>query len=270
MFNQYKTTKCQILKVEPQGLDSKTLTLSLPYKSFNFLPGQYVFVSLPGFGEAPISICSDFNEKKFIQLTIRKCGVLTSAVHNLKSGDNLDLRGPYGRPFPLEKAAGKNVLIVAGGIAIEPVRPIISDALKNPNKYKKLFIFYGAKDEPSLLYSQEYSAWKKIWDLNIALDNPQSSKYAKGNVTALFDIKEVPNDSIAFVCGPPIMYKFVLAKMLEKGFSPENIYLSLERHMDCGGGVCQHCAIGPYYVCLDGPVFSYAELVNFKTWLGPI
>jgi NAD(P)H-flavin reductase len=270
MINDYQTYNCKILKVEPESSDSKIFTLSLPHKDFHFEAGQYVMVSLPGFGEAPISINSYFNEKKFIQLTIRNVGVFTSEIQNKKKGDTIGIRGPYGYSFPIGIAKGKNILIVAGGIAIEPVRPIILDAVNNPHKYKKVFIFYGCRDESAMLYVKEYPLWKKTCDLNVALDNPKSKKYIKGPVTTLFDIVNIPTDSIAYVCGPPIMYKFVLAKMMEKGFRPENIFLSLERHMDCAQGVCQHCAIGTKYVCKDGPVFSYAELKDFKTWLSPI
>jgi sulfhydrogenase subunit gamma (sulfur reductase) len=270
MINDYKTHNSKILKIENEGSESKTFTLSLPYKDFSFEPGQYVMVSLPGLGEAPISLTSDFNEKKFFQLTIRNVGALTSEIHNMKKGDVLGIRGPYGNSFPIGIARGKNILIVAGGIGIEPFRPIILDALRNPNKYKKVYIFYGCRDESSLVYMKEYPIWKKVCDLSLVFDAPKSKKYTKGVVTNLFDIKDLPVDSIAYVCGPPIMYKFVIAKMLEKGFRPENIFLSLERHMDCAQGVCQHCAIGTKYVCKDGPVFSYAELKDFKTWLGPI
>ena len=270
MINDYKTYNTKILKIAPEGADSKTFTLAVPYKGFNFAAGQYVMVSLPGFSEGPISISSDTNEKKFFQLTIRKSGVLTSEIHTKQKGDYLGIRGPYGRPFPTDLAKGKNILIVAGGIGIEPLRPVILDARKNPNKYKKVYIFCGSKGEDTLLYESEYSDWKRVCDLSLTLENPKSSKYAKGLVTTLFDIKDIPIDAIAFMCGPPVMYKFVVAKMLEKGFKPENIFMSLERHMDCAQGVCQHCAIGPYYVCKDGPVFSYVELMNFKSWLSPI
>jgi len=270
MINEYKIYNCRILEIIPEGADSKTYTLSLPYRGFSFKPGQYVMASLPGFGEAIFGLASEMNDKKNIQITVRKVGTLTSKLHNKKKGDLIGIRGPYGRPFPIDLAKAKNVLIVAGGIGIPPLRPFILDALKNPKKYKKVYIFYGSRNESVLYYAKEFSRWKKVCDLNITLDNPQTKKYPKGQVTALFDIKNVPPDAIAFMCGPPVMYKFVIQKMLEQGFKPENIYLSLERHMDCAQGVCQHCAIGPYYVCKDGPVFSYAELMNFKSWLSPL
>jgi NAD(P)H-flavin reductase len=270
MYNDYKSYNCKILKIAPEAADSKLFTLTPPYKGFSFECGQYVMVSLLGFGEAAISLSSDLNENKFFQLTIRKCGTLTSQIHSLKKGDLIGIRGPYGRPFPIDLAKGRNVLIVAGGIGIEPLRPMILDALKNPKKYKKIYIFCGSRDESTMLYAKEYPAWKKVCDLSLTLDNPKSKKYTKGQVTTLFDVKNIPTDAMAFMCGPPVMYKFVIQKMLAKGFNTENIYVSLERHMDCAQGVCQHCAIGPYYVCKDGPVFSYTELMNFKSWLSPI
>jgi len=270
MLNEYKTYSCKILKVESESADSKTFTLSLPYKGFSFEPGQYVMASIPGFGEAIFGVTSEMADKKRIQITVRRVGTLTSELHNKKKGDIVGIRGPYGRSFPINLAKGKNVLVVAGGIGIPPLRPIILDALKNPKKYKKVFIFYGCRDESLLNYTKEYSRWKKVCDLNITLDNPTTKKYPKGVVTTLFDQKNIPADALAFMCGPPIMYKFVIQKLIEKGLKPENIYVSLERHMDCAQGVCQHCAIGSYYVCKDGPVFSYAELMNFKSWLSPI
>ncbi|MCX6745608.1 MAG: FAD/NAD(P)-binding protein [Candidatus Parcubacteria bacterium] len=270
MLNEYKTYNCKILKVTPEASDSKTFTLSLPYKGFSFEPGQYVMASIPGFGEAIFGIASEMNDKKSIQITVRKVGTLTSELHNKKKGDLIGIRGPYGRSFPIDLAKGKNVLIVVGGIGIPPLRPLILDALENPKKYNKVYIFYGCRDESTLLYAKEYPAWKNVCELSLTLEKPLTSKYAKGLVTTLFDVKDIPADAIAFMCGPPIMYKFVLAKMLDKGFKPENIFISLERHMDCGQGVCQHCAIGTKYVCKDGPVFSYAELMNFKSWLSPI
>ena len=227
-------------------------------------------VSLPGFGEAAISISSDMNETKFFQLTVRKVGELTSKLHLLKKGDLVGIRGPYGRAFPANLGKGKDILIVAGGCGIEPVRPLILDAVRNPKKYQKVYIFYGARNEDALVYAKEYSKWKKVCDVNISLDAPKTKKFKKGVVTTLFDIKKIPKDAIAYICGPPVMYKFVIGKMMEQGFDPNNIFMSLERHMDCAQGVCQHCAIGPFYVCKDGPVFSYAELKNFKSWLNPI
>ncbi len=270
MINQYKTHNCKILKIESESIGSKTFTLTLPYKGFSFTPGQYVFASIPGFGEAIFGVASEIGNKKSIQITVRKVGTLTSELHNKKIGDLIGIRGPYGRAFPIDLAKGKNVLLVAGGIGIPPLRPIILDAMNFPHKYKKVYVFYGCRDESLLNYTKEYSEWKNVCDVNITLDNPTTKKYSKGLVTTLFDIKNIPADALAFMCGPPIMYKFVIQKLIEKGLKPENIYASLERHMDCGQGVCQHCAIGEKYVCKDGPVFSYAELMNFKTWLSPL
>lgn len=270
MHNEYKTYNCKILKIDKEGSDSKNYNLSLPYKGFDFLAGQYVMVSLPGFGESPISISSDTQEKKFFQLTVRKVGSLTTELHKKKVGDMVGIRGPYGRSFPMNIGKGKEVLIVAGGCGIEPVRPLILDAVRNPKKYKKVYIFYGARNEEAMVYAKEYAKWGKVCDFNLTLDNPKSKKFRKGVVTTLFDVKKIPNDAIAYICGPPVMYKFVIEKMIKQGFLPANIFMSLERHMDCGQGVCQHCAVGPYYVCKDGPVFSYEELKNFKTWLKPI
>lgn len=270
MKNGYKTYTSKILNIIPEGSDSKTFVLSKPYLGFSFGAGQYVMVSIPGFGEAPISISSDMADNRSYELTVRKVGALTSKMHEMKKGDILGIRGPYGTTFPIDQAKGKNVLIVAGGCGIEPVRPIILDAVRNADKYKKVYIFYGARNEAALIYSKEYSKWKKTCDFNLTLDNPKTKKFRKGLVTELFDVKKVPKDAITYICGPPVVYKFVIKKMLEQGFDENNIYMSLERHMDCAQGVCQHCAVGPYYVCKDGPVFSYNQIKGFKSWLNVI
>jgi len=266
MINEYQTYNCKILNIKNEGSDSKTFILELPYKEFYFTAGQYVMASLPGFGEAAISVSSALDEEKFIELTIRRVGSLTEKIHQLNKGDYLGVRGPYGNGFPLKIAQNKNILIVAGGIGIEPVRPIILDALKNTQKYKSVTIFYGAKDESAVVYANECSKWNKVCDFNLILEKTNDKKVNQGMITALFDLKNVPKDAIAYMCGPPVMYKFVVQKMLEQGFSPDNIYISFERHMDCAQGICQHCAVGPYYVCQDGPVFGYSQIKD-ASWL---
>jgi len=269
MRNSYITTSVRILAVKDEGSGSKLFVLARP-KGFDFTSGQFVIVSLPGAGEAPISICSDPGDKKTFELGVRRVGRVTKVLHGLKKGEKIGLRGPYGHGFPLELAEKRNLLIVVGGLGLLPLRSGIKEILKKRKKYGKVQIFYGAKTEDDLLFRQEYEQWiKKDIDFNLCLEKPSGKFKLKcplieGMVTGLFDQVALAPDPIAFLCGPPVMYKFVLQKLAKAGFKDEDIYLSLERRMHCGIGVCQHCACGSKYVCQDGPVFSSAELKQYK------
>lgn len=275
MRNPYITTSVHILAVKDEGSSSKLFVLERP-KGFDFESGQFIIVSLPGVGEAPISICSDPNDKKTFELGVRKAGKVTEAIHGLKKGDQVGIRGPYGHGFPLDLAKTRNLLIVAGGLGLEPLRPAIKGILKNRKDYQKVQIFYGARSEEDLLFRNEYDKWiKKDIDFNLCLDKPSGKFELKcplieGMVTVLFEKIPLAPDPIAFLCGPPVMYKFVLQKLATAGFKDEDIYLSLERRMHCGIGVCQHCAVGGKYTCKHGPVFSYAELKQYKGGYGLI
>lgn len=265
MFCLTSPTKLKILKIEKEGSNSKLFSIQAP-KGFTFEPGQFVMVGLPGFGEAPISICSEAGKNlPSFELAIRLVGRLTSALHQLKAGDYLFIRGPFGRGFPIEKASLLPTLVVAGGCGIEPVRPFILSVVNNPHKYKKVQIFYGARSEEDIVFAKEHQIWAEKCQVQVILDKAKSQKYQQGLVTDLFKFYDVSEYKLAFLCGPPVMYRFVLEKLKEKNFSPENVFLSLERRMECGMGLCQHCVIGPYYVCKDGPVFSWQELQKIKS-----
>lgn len=269
MFNPYQTTSVRILSVKDEGSNSRLFTLERP-RNFDFESGQFVIVSLPGFGEAPISICSDPSDKKNFKLGVRKAGKVTEAIHELRKGDRVGIRGPYGHSFPLELAKGRNLLLVAGGLGLYPLHPAILEITGERKKFRQVQVFYGARTEDDLLFRDEYDLWiKKDIDFNLCLDKP-SGKFKfkcpliEGMVTMLFEKVPLAPDPIAFLCGPPVMYKFVLEKLSKAGFKNEDIYLSLERRMHCGIGVCQHCAIGGKYTCKHGPVFSWAELKKYK------
>lgn len=265
MQNPYQTYSVKILKVQDEALGSKLFNLSFPFRNFKFQSGQFVQVSVPGFGEMPISICSDPSEKKYFQVCVRAVGAASEALNKFKAGERISVRGPYGHGFPIDLAKKRNLLIIAGGCGIEPLRPLIFAALNNPKKFQKVQIFYGAKSKSDLLFVSEYAKWAKNIDFQLTLDKAEPGELAGlscgiGNVTVLFDCVKLLENSIAFLCGPPVMYKFVLEQLKKHGFKDEDIFLSLERRMHCAIGVCQHCAIGSKYVCKDGPVFSYAEL----------
>jgi sulfhydrogenase subunit gamma (sulfur reductase) len=219
-------------------------------------------VSLPGVGEAPISISSSPLEKKYLDFTIRACGRLTNAIHELRKGDKIYVRGPYGNPFLSDEVKGKNLYFVGGGIGLAPLRSLIHTVLGNREEYGEIKILYGAKTPGELCFREEFEGWRRNCEVLITVDKPDAKWDGNiGVVTELWDKTGIDGlNSVSFVCGPPVMMKFVILKLLESLFGEESIYLSLERYMKCGIGKCGHCNIAGKFVCIDGPVFSYKEL----------
>lgn len=271
MQNQYKTEKAKIIDIKSET-DSKNL-YKLQFedkkyrKSFEFSPGQIMELSIPGFNEAPFAYCGSIHDKKYIEICIRSVGELTARMHQMKIGDIVGIRGPYGNGWPVDKIQNKKVLIVAGGIGIIPFRSLIMSYCKA--RKGDMQIFYGAREKEELIFKNEIDNWYKNIDLSITLDEGKEGSISGvacniGLITTLFDKQEVDSSGVALVCGPPIMCKFVVNKLKEKGFKDEDIYLSLERRMECGIGVCEHCAVGPYYVCKDGPVFTWEQLKDIR------
>ncbi len=269
MKNPYDTQSVKILKIQDEGSRSKLFTIETP-RDFSYRSGQFVEVSLPGYGEAPISICSDPSLKNRFEICVRNAGMVSSALHAAKVGDRIGVRGPYGKPFPLAQAEKRNLLLVVGGLGLEPLRPAILEIVRNRKNYKKVQIFYGARSEDDLLFRNEYESWlKNEIDFNLCLDKPTGKfklqcPVIQGLVTVLFEKTPLAEDPLAFLCGPPVMYKFVLEKLKKAGFLDRDIYLSLERRMHCGLGVCNHCAVGSFFVCQDGPVFSWERIKDIR------
>ncbi len=267
MQNQYQTEKAKIISIKKENDTINLYKLRFENrkyrKNFQFSPGQILELSIPGFNEAPFAYCGSIYDKKYIEICIRKVGELTKRMHTMKVGDTVGIRGPYGNGWPIDKINNKKVLIVAGGIGIIPFRSLIKSYCSA--KSSNMQVFYGARDKEELIFKDEIDDWCKNIEISITLDkgreeNISGVKCNIGLITALFDQQETDASGVALVCGPPIMCKFVIDKLKEKGFQDENIYLSLERRMECGIGVCEHCAVGPYYVCKDGPVFSWEQL----------
>lgn len=252
MINPYQPISAKIIKIQDITSSVRLFELKPPKKIY-FKPGQIILAGLTGFGEGPFAICSNPDSKN-IEICVRKTGRLTNQLHKLKIGDSITLRGPFGNGWPINK--DKNYLFTVGGLGLLPLRSLIF-SVKN-----KIQIFYGARNPDEFLFSNEFEEWRKNGvDLQLTIDKvcPDWSDCV-GVVTTLFDKHKIIENSLAFLCGPPIMFKFVVQKLKDKNFPLNNIYMSLERRMHCGIGVCQHCAIGPKYVCKDGPVFSYEEL----------
>jgi len=251
--------------------DTFSLRLLPKGNGFNFKPGQFNMVGLPGIGEAPFSFSLiDEQRKMFIQ-TIRQAGNVVSALAKLKKGQKVHFRGPYGNGWPLEKLKGKNVIIVAGGIGMAPLRPVIHYLLKNTNRFGRISLLYGARTSADILFKDELEKWSTKINVLLSADqiNQQTSlKIHEGLVTGLFAQLDIPlTDTITFTCGPQIMMKFVAAGLIMEGQSPSDIYVSLERRMKCGIGHCGHCQIGANYVCKDGPVFCLPDIQRFADTL---
>ena len=270
MFNIYQTQPAKIISVNSESVDTKLFRLKFVdqsrQKEFDFLPGQFVQIGLPGWGECPISLASSSTQaKNYFELAIRGVGQLTNRLLKLKKGDLAEVRGPFGNGFDADLFKDKPLLLIGGGCGFVPLRPLISDYLAGQMANTVLQIFYGCKNEENLLFRSEHHLWNRQAELNIVLEKP-SGQWAgqKGLITDMLKKRTVTANSVAVVVGPPVMYRFVISELKKKKISDENIYLSLERKMYCGLGVCQHCAIGPYYVCQDGPVFRWADIKNIN------
>ncbi|MHB1629659.1 MAG: 4Fe-4S dicluster domain-containing protein [Bacilli bacterium] len=228
-------------------------------------PGQFVEISLPGFGEAPISVSSSPTQAGTFQMVVRNAGNLTNALGRLTVGDRIGVRGPFGSEFPVHGVMkGKDILLICGGIGLVPVRSAINFVLDNREDYGHMTILYGAKTPGERLFADEQQDWSKRDRVTVleTVDEPDASWHGHvGRITALLPlVRVVPANTIAVVCGPPVMYRFVLKELNTMGLADASIYLSLERRMKCGVGKCGHCQMNGVYVCQEGPVFQYSTI----------
>lgn len=237
-------------------------------KRFSFLPGQFVMVEIPGYGEIPISISGSSSHKGLIELCIRKAGVVTNMLHKAEKGAVVGIRGPFGTSFPMEKMKGHDILLVAGGLGIAPLRAPIAYVTENRADFEQVHILYGAREPSQLLFDYQYEKWRRIDEVNLAIIIEEATTGWDGEVglvTKLLDDIDVSMDhTFAIVCGPPVMFKFVCRKLNELGMPMHRMFVSLERRMHCGMGKCCRCNVGSTYVCLDGPVFDFWTVMNLK------
>ncbi len=231
----------------------------------SFMPGQFSMVSVFGSGEIAISLPPSPTEDRLF-FTTRRVGKVTAAMHALKPGDRFGVRGPYGNGFPMTDYYGRNLIIVAGGIGLIPLRSVIIYALHHRDKYRKMQVFYGARTPKELMYTENLHQWRSDggFECYLSVDKGDESwKDNVGVVGTLFTrpgVEMLVENTTVFVCGPPIMFRFVLADLKKMGFEDQNIVSTLERYMKCGVGKCGHCCIGVAYVCTDGPVFTLQQI----------
>jgi len=260
----YKLIESKLENVIEESPTIKTFTLR-PREKFNFATGQFIDLAIPGQGEAPFTPSSSPLETETIDITIMKTGRLTEMLHNLKPGAVLGIRGPYGNGYPVEEFYNKEVLILGGGVGMAPLRSLLLTLVSRIKKFKKVILCYGSRTPEDIIFKPLFEEWDKIHGLEImrSVDKCTIGKWNEtvGVVTCLLDqIKVDLSNTVSIVCGPPIMMKFGAKKLLEIGFKPKDIYLSMEQNMSCGIGKCGHCQIGPFFVCKDGPVFTYEQL----------
>lgn len=261
----YQPIEAVLEKVIDETPSIKTFVIR-PLEPFSFKTGQFVELTVPGVGEAPFTPSSSPYKTDTIEITIMKAGFVTGKLHEFKGGEKLGLRGPYGTNYPVESFYNKEVLILGGGVGIAPLRSFLLTLLNDISKFKKIILAYGAKTPNDVVYKYMFPEWKKIYGLEIlrSVDVcPVGVKWDGdiGLVTCLLDkIKCNIKNAVAVVCGPPVMMKFSTMKLLSLGFEAKDIYLSMEANMSCGLGKCGHCQLGEFFICKDGPVFTYEKI----------
>ncbi|MBW2147702.1 MAG: FAD/NAD(P)-binding protein [Deltaproteobacteria bacterium] len=273
MSNPYIPMPMRVEKVitEVDTRDIKTFRLSFQREedrdSFQFMPGQFCELSVPGKGESPIGIASSPLERDYVEFTVMMAGVVTTELHSMEPGDFMGIRGPLGNHYPLERLKGKNVVVVGGGFAFTTLRSLTRYMLHPDNRrdFADITVIYGARTPGLLLYKDELKTWMDREDIrtHVTVDPPGAEGW-EGHVgfvpTIVEQVAPGAGESVAVVCGPPIMIRFTLPVLLKLGFAREDIVTSLEMRMKCGIGKCGRCNVGEKYVCLHGPVFTLAEL----------
>lgn len=270
-MNLYVPIECEVIAVSDLTPNEKLFRLRLPGGvPLGHSPGQFVQVSLLGWGEAPISVASSPTRNGYFELGVRRVGSFTSAMHHLATGDRVGIRGPYGRPFELKKLQGRDLLLISGGCGLAPMRSLIQYCEDRPEEFGRLAILYGARSVEDTLFKDDLTAWEASsrFTCSRTVDRVQEGGCYGGNVgliTALIPPLEIDcANSVAVIVGPPVMYRFVIEELKKKGLTSAQIVVSLERHMRCGVGKCGHCTIEHLYCCQDGPVFWLNEVEKLR------
>ena len=265
IINPFLPHVAEVVGVRQETGDIRTLALRFRQGiDFDFVPGQFVEVSVFGVGEIPLGLASSPTRREKIEVSVKRIGSVTNEIHKLTPGDTLGVRGPYGNGWPVERLHGRDVVIIGGGIGLSPLRSLIDYMLDNRDDFGKMKILYGARTQDDLVYKRLLEEWGRHRDTEVHctvdIGTPGWTGHV-GVVTALFDQANISTENtMVITCGPPIMIKFVTMGLEKMGFSDEDIITSMEKMMKCGVGKCGHCNLGSKYVCLDGPVFTHREL----------
>jgi NAD(P)H-flavin reductase len=253
--------------VKELGDAIKLFQVELNGDSFDYQPGQFAFLSAFGVGEAPFGLASTAQRTSALEFAINRVGTVTSALHRLEPGSIVGVRGPLGNSFPLEEMVGKNIFVLGGGIGGAPLRPVIHTVLDNRKEFGQLTILWAARLPSLLVFTDEYETWRVAPDTELHLTVDEGDTDWAGNVGLITQLLEQvapsPENSVAIICGPPIMIKFVILGLKKLHFADEQMIMTLEAKMKCGIGKCGRCNMGQKYVCLDGPVFNYTEVSRF-------
>jgi sulfhydrogenase subunit gamma (sulfur reductase) len=242
----------------------KLFQIDLKGERFDYQPGQFAFLSAFGVGEAPFGLASAAGRTPTLEFAINRVGTVTSSLHRLEEGAVVGVRGPLGNSFPLQDMQGKNIVVLGGGIGGAPLRPLIHTILDNRADYGHLAILWAARSPSLLVFTDEYDAWRAEPDTELHLTVDEGDVDWTGNVGLITQLLEEvapsPENTVAVICGPPVMIKFAILTLQKQGFADEQMIMTLEAKMKCGIGKCGRCNIGETFVCLDGPVFSYTQV----------
>lgn len=267
----YLPFDCEIISINDLTPAEKLFRLRcLDGAPLGHLPGQFVQVSLLGWGEAPISVASSPTREGYFELGVRRAGSLTGAMHQLKAGDVIGIRGPFGRPFDLPQLRGQDLLLISGGCGLAPMRSLIQYCEDRPEEFGRLSILYGAKNPEHALFKEDLATWESSasFACSLTVDNISAGDCYSGSIgliTALIPpLSFDPAATMAVIVGPPVMYRAVIAELKKKGLGSDRIVVSLERQMRCGVGKCGHCTIEHLYCCQDGPVFRLDEVEHLR------
>jgi len=271
--NIYQPHLTEIIKVIHETADTKTFHIQFVDPSlretFSFLSGQFAEYSVFGEGEATFCISSSPTRLDHLEFSVKRVGRVTQALHQLNQGDLIGFRGPYGNHFPLESLKGRNLLFIGGGIGLAPLRSLIHNVLDTRADYDEITILYGARSPQDLCFKYDLEGWSRNPLVKMITTVDMGDADWKGKVglvpMVLEEISPSAHGAVAIICGPPIMIRYTLKSLEKLGFTPHQIWTTLEMKMKCGLGKCGRCNIGPLYVCKDGPVFSFEEIRNFSS-----
>ncbi|MAG39083.1 anaerobic sulfite reductase subunit B [Candidatus Woesearchaeota archaeon] len=259
MKSIYQAKRYKIKDIQRQSNNNIMLRIKT---KINPSPGQFVEVSIPGIGESPISTAS-YN-KKILDLNVQVVGNVTEALAKMRIGQKIHLRGPYGTSYPLEQLKGENLILVAGGCGVAPLRAVIEYLKERRLDYKEIHLFFGFRSPKDILFKEEMKEWKSLYHLNLSVDKaPEENPFncPVGFVTQILEEADISADnSSILLCGPPVMMDKSITILENKGFSTDKMWISLERHMKCSTGKCGHCMVNGKYLCIDGPVFRYDKV----------